>query len=78
MGGGRGMKLGSKAKDVDQFVDQLKSEGESKWLEIYLFFKALSAEVNGQGVQKWNMSVDGCCKMLMLLHIVWITNPKIL
>ncbi|ELT87396.1 hypothetical protein CAPTEDRAFT_140383 [Capitella teleta] len=26
--GGRGMKLGSKAKDVDSFVDQLKSEGQ--------------------------------------------------
>lgn len=29
-GGGRGMKLGSKAKDVDSFVDQLKSEGQRK------------------------------------------------
>lgn len=29
VGGGRAMKLGSKAKDVDIFVDQLKSEGEN-------------------------------------------------
>jgi len=28
VGGGRGMKLGSKTKDVESFVDQLKSEGE--------------------------------------------------
>lgn len=28
MGGGRAMKLGSKSKDVDSFVDALKSEGE--------------------------------------------------
>lgn len=28
VGGGRAMKLGSKAKDVDSFVDALKSEGE--------------------------------------------------
>lgn len=27
-GSNRAMKLGSKAKDVDSFVDQLKSEGE--------------------------------------------------
>ena len=29
-GPSKAMKLGSKAKDVDSFVDQLKSEGESK------------------------------------------------
>ena len=29
-GGGRALKLGSKSKDVEQFVDQLRSEGESK------------------------------------------------
>ena len=29
VGGGRAMKLGSRAKDVDSFVDALKSEGES-------------------------------------------------
>lgn len=28
MGPSRAMKLGSRAKDVDSFVDQLKSEGE--------------------------------------------------
>ncbi len=30
----RAMKLGGKAKDVDSFVDQLKSEGESVAAEI--------------------------------------------
>ena len=33
-GPSKAMKLGSKAKDVDSFVDQLKSEGESKCLNL--------------------------------------------
>ena len=33
--GGRGMKLG-KTKDVETFVDQLKSEGERKFISLFM------------------------------------------
>ena len=36
-GPSKAMKLGRGPKDVDAFVDQLKSEGESKCWEIFIF-----------------------------------------
>ncbi len=37
-GPSKAMKLGSKAKDVDSFVDQLKSEGESEFIVFKMTF----------------------------------------
>ena len=37
-GPSRALKLGSKKKDVDTFVGQLQSEGESEWLPAYVLF----------------------------------------
>ncbi len=34
-GGGRALKLGSKAKDVDNFVEQLKTEGQGNCNCLY-------------------------------------------
>jgi hypothetical protein len=46
----KAMKLGGKSKDVDSFVDQLKSEGESVVAE-----PTVNRSIGGGGIPKANV-----------------------
>jgi len=54
-GGGRALKLGGK-KDVESFVDQLKSEGERMFFLVSLFSRFFDTKMQKQLIENVNLT----------------------